>query len=144
MRIEPASLDRLPEIVDLNRSIFQGMYPWPPFDLAQYEERLAHADPVIWTAEDRGMVGNSVSYVKNGSWHIWILGVIPEYRRQGAASGLLQANEEHARMARLPVSASVYNVSKDMQRLMLKRGYRIATVEQNRHGSLYKVHFVRP
>lgn len=132
-------LETLPEIVNLNREIFDKMYPWPPYDLDQYSERLKNCDPVIFIAEEDGkMVGNSISYKKENSLYLWILGVQKDHRGKGLGSQLYALNEEYARNHGLAsVSMKVYSVSEEMIRAAESRGYKKIDTIKDKENSLY-------
>ncbi len=123
----------LPEIVRLNESIFRGMYQSEPYSLAQYQERLSSLNPLMYVAKQgEVIVGNAISYEKNNSLYLWIIGVSSEYRSNGIASKLLDLTETRAREEKYQsVTTKVYNVSTAMLRLLLKRGYLITNLEKS-------------
>ncbi len=133
MNFKLVTLERLPEIVKVNHQIFEGMYEWPPYTLDKYKERFANLQPVIFIAEKDGkVVGDSISFEKDGEWYLWILGVLKKYRKQGVASKLLDLNEKYAKENKYKtISVKVYNVSKEMLILLLGRGYKITDVEKH-------------
>ncbi len=126
---------RLPEIVRLNESIFRGMYQTEPYSLAQYQERLSSLTPTIYVAQQReSIVGNAISYEKESSLYLWILGVSSEYRSKGIASKLLDLTETRAREQKYrSVTTKVYGVSTAMLRLLLNRSYSIIDVEKSKY-----------
>jgi len=124
MHYKKVGVGKFGEIVSLNKKIFDGMYPWPPYEEEKYHERLTNVQPIIFAAETDGkLVGNSIAFEQNNAWYIWILGVHEAYRRQGVADHLYELNEQHAKeIGCAKVTIKIYNVSRDMIRLALKRG----------------------
>lgn len=133
MEFKVATLERLPDIVELNHRIFDGMYEWPSYSLDKYRERFANVQPVIFIAEkDEEIIADCISLDKNGEWYLWILGVLKEYRKQSIATKLLNLNEEYAKKNNYKVIfVKVYNVSKEMLSLLLGRGYQITDIEKH-------------
>ena len=141
MEYRQVSLERLPEIVEVNHRIFEGMYEWLPYFFDTYQEKFAHVDPVIFVGEDRGVVvGDAIAFPREGNWYLWILGILFEYRKQGVASALLDLQERYARdHGYSKITVKVYNVSKDMLRLLLSRGYDIVAVHPHEKVKYYAV-----
>lgn len=133
MEIKQTGTDRLPEIVEMNKQVFEGMYDWPIYELDDYKKRLEGITPIIFIAEDNGkIVGNCISFEKEGKFYLWILGVLKEYRNKGIASKLFDLREHYAREHNYKkIFAKVYNVSKEMLKLMTKRGYKIIEIQKN-------------
>lgn len=127
MNVKSVGLEKLEEIVTLNTEIFTPLYAWPPFTLSEYQERLAGKQPYVLVAKENGvLVGNSISFERDGYWYIWILGVAPEHRNKGIATQLFQENENYARsLEHNKIRVKVYDVSKEMLNLVAKRGYDI-------------------
>lgn len=133
MEYKRVNLDRLPEIVTVNHEIFKDMYDWPPYTLDDYMKRLEDKDPVIFIAEvDGKIVGDSISYGEGDKFYLWIMGVLKDYRGQGIASKLLDLREKYARENNFKkISTKVYNISKEMLSLFIKRGYVIVDIKKN-------------
>lgn len=133
MEFKKVNLDRLPEIVIINYEIFKDMYDWPPYTLDDYTRRLENKDPIIFIAEEKGkIVGSSISYGEGDKFYLWILGVSKEFRGKGVASKLLDLREQYAKENNFKkISTKVYNVSKEMLSLFIKRGYVIVDVKKN-------------
>ncbi len=131
MEIIQGSIENLEEIVKLNQKIFQGMYENPPYSLEHYKEKLSDKKPLIYLARDnKQIIGNSIAFEKSDSFYIWILGVDKKYRRQGIADNFLQNTEDFARVNGFElVTTKVYEVSNDMQKLLLKRDYKITGID---------------
>lgn len=123
----------LKEIVDFNFKIFQGMYEDEPYSLNQYQEKLKDQKPLILIAtKDKVMVGDSISFGREESFYIWILGVDKKHRGEGIGSLLLEKNEKFAQdNGYKSVSTKVYNVSKEMQALLKQRGYQVLATEDS-------------
>ncbi|MBU0461115.1 MAG: GNAT family N-acetyltransferase [Nanoarchaeota archaeon] len=143
MKFDRADIELLEEIVQVNHAIFEGMYRSEPYSLDQYRERLARVEPLIYVARcDDKIVGDAISFGKDDSLYLWILGVSENFRNQGVASGLLDLTEGYARDEGFrSVTTKVHNVSKDMLRLVLERGYTLIDVEKSeadpRHNAVH-------
>ena len=142
---EEGHIDLLKEIVLLNHSIFEGMYEHEPYSLEQYQERLSTVKPIIYIAKsDNQIVGNAISFEKEGSLYLWILGVSKQFRNQGIGSKLLDLTEQFAKDNGIgSVTTKVYNVSTEMLRLLLKRGYNIVKIEEHNSNSKYNAIHLR-
>ncbi len=125
------SMTDLAAVVKLNSEIFAGMYDSPPYSLGTYRERLSGKDPLILLSHaGLRLVGNSIAFPLGGEWYLWIMAVHLDFRKNGIASQLVARNEEHAVKMGFPViSAKVYNVSPEMQRLLISKGFEIAEVK---------------
>lgn len=133
MEFKKVNLDRLPEIVTINHEIFKGMYDWPLYTLGDYEKKLEGKDPIIFVAEENGkIVGSSISYGEGDKFYLWVLGVLKDYRSKGIASKLLDLREQYAKENNFKkIYTKVYNVSKEMLSLLIKRGYFIVDINKN-------------
>jgi len=98
-----------------------------------YQERLKDVAPVIFVAEENEKIfGDCISFERDSKWYVWILGVNKEYRGQGIATQLLDLNEKHAKEHGYKnITVKVYNVSKEMLRLMIGRGYEIVDIHKH-------------
>lgn len=88
-------LSELPVITDIFNQVFQ-----PPRDLAFFERRLkGRNDSLILLAEiDHQPVGFAIGYEnKPDTFYCWLMGVLPDYRRAGVGSQLLEAMRAWAR-----------------------------------------------
>src|SRR5574343_21415 len=132
MEFKMVEVDRLAEIVEVNKSVFEDMYDWPIYELKDYQDKLKDINPIIFIVEENGkIIGNSIAFEKDNGFYLWILGVLKEYRNQGIASKLLDLREEYARIhGYKKIFAKVYDVSKDMLILLGKRGYKIVDTEK--------------
>ncbi|HNX10965.1 MAG TPA: GNAT family N-acetyltransferase [bacterium] len=129
----------LDKIVALNQEIFKSLYQTEPYSLQKYQERLSSQEPTIYLVKSQGsLIGNSIAFPREGDLYLWILGVHQDYRHQGVATQLLILNEQEAEKSGYPkVVVKVYNVSKDMLRLLLGRGYHIVGVETSAEDAKY-------
>ena len=142
MEFKQITLERLPEIVEVNHKIFEGMYEWKPYYIDTYQEKFKGVDPVIFVAEKNGeILADSISFDRDNKWYLWIFGVLKEYRGQNIANQLFDLNEKYAREhGYKEITVKVYNVSREMLRLVIKRGYEINSVESHEKTKYNAVH----
>ena len=135
----PLKHQTLTQLVKFNYHIFDGMYEKEPYSLEQYQERLKGKDPIIFTVKkDKKLVANSISFEQDNSFYIWILAVDKNYRGQGIGASLLDKNEQFAREnGYKSVSTKVYNVSKEMKRLLKQRNYKIVKRQKSKTNSKF-------
>lgn len=133
MEFKQVGLERLAEIVEINTKIFDGMYDWPLYTLDDYKKRLEGINPIIFVAEDNGkIIGDCISFEKDNKFYLWISGVLKDYRNRGIASKLFDLREQYAREHNYKkIFTKVYNVSKEMLKLINKRGYKIIEIQKN-------------
>ncbi len=129
----------LTQLAQFNYHIFDGMYKNEPYSLDQYKERLKGKNPIIFTVKkDKKLVANSISFEQDNSFYIWILAVDKNYRGQGIGASLLDKNEKFAREnGYKTVSTKVYNVSKEMKRLLKQRNYKIVKRQKSKTNSKF-------
>lgn len=154
------SVKDLEEIVELNHEIFKGIYKHEPYSLEQYKEKLKDKEPLIYLIRftdpylkfDNKLIGDSIAFEKDKSWYIWIMAVADEFkwcnsdtgtfRHHGYGTRLFELNEEFAKEnSYKSVTVKVYNVSKGMQFLCLKRNYHVVGVEPAKDPKQTAVHF---
>ncbi len=137
--ISEGNNDQLEQIVLANLKIFKGMYEQDPYSLEHYQEKLKVLVPKIFIAKvDGQVVGDSISYNRDGSLYIWVMGVLKEHRNKGIATKLFENNEQFARANEYKsVTVKVYNVSTEMLRVLLTRGYQITNIEQSETDTKY-------
>lgn len=126
--------ERLEEVVALNQQIFEGLDEWKAHSLTEYEEKLKDKQVAMFIAETRDgrIVGDLIAYPRDGAFHCWMTGVLPEYRGQHIATELTDMAEEYARKnGYTKMTARVFNYSGRMLRFKLRRGYMITDVEKN-------------
>jgi ribosomal protein S18 acetylase RimI-like enzyme len=133
------STQTLTQLVKFNYHIFDGMYENEPYSPEQYKERLKGKNPIIFTVKkDKKLVANSISFEKDNSFYIWILAVDKNYRGQGIGASLLDKNEQFAKEnGYKSVSTKVYNVSKEMKRLLKQRNYKIVKRQKSKTNSKF-------
>ena len=140
------SLDNLTEIVELNHEIFSGMYEDEPYSLKHYRKELSDKNTVIYLARDgQKLVGASISFEREGGLYVWIMGTLRDYRRRGIATTLLKFNEDYARKNDLKsITTRVYNVSREMQRLLKRRGYQVdvSKTDEKHHAKRFRLVFL--
>ncbi|MFA5986341.1 MAG: GNAT family N-acetyltransferase [Parcubacteria group bacterium] len=137
--ITECGIDQLEQIVFVNDKIFKGMYEKDPYSLDQYQEKLKNLQPKIFVAKvNDQIIGDSISFEKNNSLYLWIMGVLEEYRNKGIAVKLFERNEQFARENKYEsITVKVYNVSKEMLKLLLTRNYEITDVEKSKTDPKY-------
>lgn len=137
--ISETTTNDLEKIVLVNQKIFQGMYERDPYSLQEYQERLKNIKPKILVAKiDEKIVGNSIAFERDRKLYIWIVGVLKEHRNNGIATRFFEENEQFAKENKyLSVTTKVYNVSKEMLRMLIARGYRITDVEKSKTDPKY-------
>jgi ribosomal protein S18 acetylase RimI-like enzyme len=75
--IEKSDISNLPDIAKLNQEIFSGMYENEPYNLKDFQNKLQDKKPLILVAKHNDtLIGFSISFPRNDSFYIWILGVL--------------------------------------------------------------------
>jgi ribosomal protein S18 acetylase RimI-like enzyme len=140
-QISECGIDQLKAIVQTNLQIFKGMYEQDPYPLEHYQETLASKKTKIYVVKISGqIIGDSVSFERDESLYIWILGVLKEHRGNGIATKLLERNEQFARDNNYKsLTAKVSNVSPGMLNLLIRRGYHITGIELSTTDTKYNV-----
>ncbi|MDP2812108.1 MAG: GNAT family N-acetyltransferase, partial [bacterium] len=129
----------VPEIAQLNKNIFAGLYQTEPYDLKIYQKRLSAKKSFIYTVwAGKQLIGDSLAYVVDKSLYLWVLGVDKNFRGRGIATKFLEINENLARKNQLlNITTKVYNVSSEMQSLLEKHAYRVFKVEASKTDQRY-------
>lgn len=130
VRIEMVGLGELELICELYNRIFQ-----PPQQPAYFRRRLeAHRVSLIMVAEmEQRPVGFLVGYeLRYTTYYAWLVGVLPEARRLGVASQLLEAQEawcreHHYEMMRF----ECYNHHRPVLHLALTHGFDIVGIRHD-------------
>ena len=140
MIIKRGNSSDLERIQKLNKDIFKRFWE-NPYSLEDYCRKLqAKKKPLILLAEEKQLIADLIAFERRGSFYIWLLAVKQESRRNGVGGKLLESAEDFGRKWGLDsTSAKVYNVSREMQGLLIRRGYRIVGIEKdsdNRYNSL--------
>lgn len=133
------STQTLTQLAQFNYHIFDGVYENEPYSPEQYKERLKGKNPIIFTVKkDKKLVANSISFEQDNSFYIWILAVDKNYRGQGIGTSLIDKNEKFAKEnGYKTVSTKVYNVSKEMKRLLKQRNYKIVKRQKSKTNSKF-------
>lgn len=139
------------KIIELNQKIFNEIFP-QPYGKKEYEQKIKENVPAdIFLAvesekenpkslEDTNIIGDLISFKQNENLYIWIMGVEKNYRNRGIGKGLLNLCEDSAIKSGGKIScvtAKVYNVSPDMQRLLIKQGYIITDFKKDEKDAKY-------
>lgn len=111
--------------------IFEVQDQIPEFDEGDFEQRyrdrIPENDSLILLAElDGGKAGYSVAYDKFGdnSFYLWMAGVVPEARRKGVMTRMLERVEEVASdRGYEEVKIKTRNERKGMRCLLIDQGY---------------------
>jgi len=122
-------------IVKLNQEIFQGRFH-QPYRREKYERKLEGKDSLVLAvlnAFDKDQVlGDLIAFPRDSSFYIWLMGVDGRIRNQGLGYDLLYQCERFAQEQGFSsTSVKTYNVSSEMQRLLLRRDYLIRNFEEN-------------
>ena len=130
-KIAEGNSNDLEAICNLNYAIFKGLYSEEPYNLEKYQKRLNKKKPLIYIIKQGEiLLGNSIAFTEKENLYLWILGVSKKHRGNGLASKLLDLNEKFAKKNECEaVTVKVYNSSKEMMRLLLKRGYNIMEIK---------------
>ena len=134
MEIEQSHINNLEKIVKTNYQIFKGMYKDKPYSFAQYKTKLEGKKSIIFIAKEAGnIIGDTVSFQRDGSFYIWIMGVAKEKRNQGIGNKLLKINKKYAKENGFnSISIKVYDVSKEMKKLLIKNDYKLIKIEHSK------------
>jgi ribosomal protein S18 acetylase RimI-like enzyme len=122
--VKTGSIDDLKGVVELDRVVF-GLSRTPE----EVEDKLRLQKAVhitIATITNGKLVGYGIGYEEKGKYYLWSLAVLPEYRRKGIGSEII---EEQISFAKEKGYASFFvktsNKWKEMVRLLLKKGFNI-------------------
>ena len=139
IQFSETDLKPLKKIVSLNHKIFKGMYEEEPYSLEKYKKRLYNKEKIIFIAKLKDqIIADSISFVKDDSLYLWVLGVSKQFRNQGIATKLLKLNEEYAKKRRINyITTKVYNVSTSMLGLCVKKGYLIVNIDKHKENPKY-------
>ncbi len=118
-------------LCDMYNAIFR-----PPVDVEYFRRRLQNRNSLVMLAElDNRPVGFSCGYeLRPTTYYSWLAGVLPEARRMGIASQLLEAEhawaaEQGYEMARF----ECYNHHRPMLLLAIRNGYDIVGLRWDSH-----------
>lgn len=138
IEIVKGNMNQLEEIVKANYQIFKGMYECEPYSLDDYQKKLSNKKPIVYLAKDKNkIIGDSISFERDGSFYIWIMGVLKKYQGRGIGTKLLDFNESYSKKKKFKsVTIKVYNVSLKMQKLLIKQGYKVIMEEVSKSNSI--------
>jgi len=122
--LKTGSINDFKGIVDLDKVVF-GLSRTPQ----EVEDKLRLQKNVhitVATITDGKLAGYGIGYEEKGKYYLWSLAVLPEYRRKGIGSEIV---EEQIRFAKEKEYAAFLvktsNKWKEMLRLLLKKGFNI-------------------
>ncbi|MGV8151646.1 MAG: GNAT family N-acetyltransferase [Candidatus Nanoarchaeia archaeon] len=126
----------LESITFLNQIIFGGTKT-----AKEIEEKLSlssYQNPHITLGKINGKLGGyAIGYSeKRKDYHLWMLGVLPEYRKNGMGSKILEEQINFAKnnnYSKLFIKTS--NKWRDMLKLSISRGFNISGFKTNEWGS---------
>lgn len=120
MHVSPFPSSLPAEALDLARQVFTSM------DEKKFSERVSRPDGVIAMATDHGRaVGFKIGYRESDTtFYSWLGGVLPDFRGQGIAQRLMQAQHEYCRQQGYRfVKTKTMNRWRAMLILNLKNGF---------------------
>lgn len=125
--IEVVGQDDLPAIVDLYNQIYR-----PPRDVESFRRRFLgryNVLPMIARIKDQP-VGFFLGFeLKPTAFFAWFYGVLPDFRRQGIATQLMEAVHEWAREHEYEsVRLECHNSARSMLHLAIALGYIVAGI----------------
>ena len=119
--------NELPLVVDLYNEVFR-----PPNDQAFFERRLrARHNPLMLIAQiDKRPVGFAFGFeIKPSTFYCWLVGVLPDFRRIGVASQLMEAMSAWARDHDYQIIRfECYNHHRPMLRLAIHQNYNVVGI----------------
>jgi len=122
--VKSGSINDLKGIVELDRVVF-GLSRTPK-EIQDMLRLKKHAYVTIATIADGKLVGYGIGYEEKTRYYLWSLAVLPEYRRKGIGSDII---EEQVRSAKEKGYSSFFvktsNRWKEMLRLLLKKEFNI-------------------
>jgi ribosomal protein S18 acetylase RimI-like enzyme len=124
-------LSELGTIADLYNEVFR-----PPRNRSYFERRIrGRINPLILLAQMDGRpVGFSVGYeLKPGTFYCWYIGVLPDFRRAGIASQLMEALAEKATgNGYHTIRFECFNSQRPMMHLAISQNYDIVGLRFHR------------
>ena len=122
--VKTGSINDLKGIVELDRLVF-GLSRTPQ----EIEDKLRLQKDVhitVATITDVKLVGYGIGYEEKGKYYLWSLAVLPEYRRKGIGSEIIEEQTRFAKEKRYTsFLVKTSNKWKEMLRLLLKKGFNI-------------------
>ena len=132
--ILPVGLSEIPLIVELYNEVFR-----PPHDAAFFERRFSSRhNPLMLIAQlDKRPVGFAVGFeIKPSTFYCWLIGVLPDFRRGGVASQLMEAMSAWARDNDYQIIRfECYNHHRPMLQLAITQNYDIVGIRHDADAS---------
>jgi ribosomal protein S18 acetylase RimI-like enzyme len=135
LEITEGSHKNLQEITEINKTCFGGTKT-----IEQIKEKLSlsiYENPHITIAKINGkIIGYGMGYFEIGKeYYFWMLGVIPEYRKQGAGKKILEEQINFAKTKGYKkFLLKTSNKYKNMLRLTISMGFDIIGFKINEWG----------
>ncbi|MGQ9649868.1 MAG: GNAT family N-acetyltransferase [Phycisphaerae bacterium] len=125
--ITPVGMNDLPLIVDLYNEIFR-----PGREYAFFSHRLGtQRNPLLLLAQvQKRPVGFALGYeLKQSTFYCWYIGVLPEFRRAGVASQMMEAMTAWARdQGYQIIRFECYNRHRPMLHVAIRQNYNIVGI----------------
>lgn len=122
--VRSGAVDDLNEIVELDRIVF-GLSRTSE----EIEDKLRLQKDVhitVATITDGKLVGYGIGYERKGKYYLWSLAVLPEYRKKGIGSDVIEEQARFAKERGYPsFLVKTSNRWKEMLRMLLKKGFNI-------------------
>lgn len=126
-KIDVVGMNELPLIADMYRQVYQ-----PARDVAYFQRRFQsrHQPLMLVASIEDHPVGFFIGFeLKPNTFFAWLCGVLPEFRRQGIASQLLEALQAWAKHEQYEiVRFECHNQSRPMLHMAIAHGYDIVGV----------------
>ena len=120
-------LSELPLIVELYNEVYR-----PPHDQEFFERRFSgRNNPLILLAQiERHPVGFALGFeIKPSTFYCWLIGVLPDFRRSGVASQLMEAMSAWARdNGYTLIRFECYNHHRPMLHLGISQNYNVVGI----------------
>ena len=137
IEISEVGMDRLPEIVELFNKIFR-----PTRTLEQFQRRYLGRHQILQliAKEDGIPIGFFLGFeLKPDTFFAWFYGVLPEARRKGLGSQLIESAHHWVKDKGYPtMRVECYNTQRPMLHLAIELGYDIVGIrwDADRAGNL--------
>ena len=135
----------LDTIVDIHGQIpeFGGHQPRDHF-----ESRIGDSRALVTAGYADGIAaGYLLGYDRDGdgSFYVWMAGVLPDHRQQGVLSSLMEYQSQWAKESGYnTLRIKTRNNRREMLRFLVKQGFYFTEVMQREHLSDYRIALERP